>query len=238
MLTGGVAIRLHPFLKEARFVARPNRFVALMDRDGQETMVHVANSGRLGELLHPDNRMLLAPAAAGAARKTAFDLALVEFGGVLVSVDSRIPNSLLRESIEAGSLARFTGYDHLAGEVTVGDSRLDIVLSGEEGRCYIEAKSVTLVEGGVALFPDAPTERGRKHLGTLSRAAKEGDRAAVVFVIQRPDASSFAPNEEADPQFSRALREAAEAGVEVYAYRCNVDRRRIELSTSIPVRLD
>lgn len=208
-----------------------------MECDGRETMAHVANSGRLGELLSPDNRMSLAPAATSTTRKTAFDLALVEVDGVLVSVDSRMPNALLRESIEAGSLPDFGGYDYLAGEITVGDSRLDMVLSGEKGRCYIEAKSVTLVEDGVALFPDAPTERGRKHLGALVGATERGDRAAMVFVIQRPDARSFSPNEDADPRFASALRDATEAGVGVYAYRCDVDRHRIEVCARVPVRL-
>ena len=200
-------------------------------------MVHVANSGRLRELLRPDNRMLLAPAPAGTKRKTAYDLALVEFEGVLVSADSRLPNALLQEAIEAGSLSEFAGYDHLSREITFGDSRLDMLLSSEQGRCYIEAKSVTLVEAGTGLFPDAPTERGRKHLGSLVEAVKQGHRAAVVFVIQRPDARAFRPSEEADPDFCQRLLAAARLGVKVYAYRCRVDRQEIEIADAVPVQL-
>ena len=157
--------------------------------------------------------------------------------GVLVSVDSRLPNALLQEAIDAGSLPEFAGYDHLLREVTFSDSRLDMVLTSELGRCYIEAKSVTLVEAGTGLFPDAHTERGRKHMSTLVEAWKQGHRAAVVFVIQRPDAQEFSPNEAADPRFCRSLRNAAQLGVEVYAYRCRVSRQEIEIADAVPVRL-
>ena len=230
-------MKLHPHLEEATFVARQNRFAAVMRHDGEEKLVHIANSGRLKELLRPENPMLLAPAAQGRHRKTAYDLALVEVNGVLVSADARLPNALFREAIDAGRVPELAGYDSVAPEVTVGDSRLDFLLSGQSGPCYVEVKSVTLVENGVGLFPDAPTERGHKHILTLQKVVECGQRAAVVFIIQRPDAREFSPNTAADPKFCHALTNAACRGLGVYAYRCEVDRGRIELSDAVPVQL-
>lgn len=179
---------------------------------------------------------MIAPAP-GPNRKTAYDLALVRIGDIFVSADARLPNPLVQEAIEGGSLRDFTGYDTLRREVTLGHSRLDFLLTGTSGKCYLEVKSVTLVENGVALFPDAPTERGRKHLQSLIAARKDGNRAAVVFVVQRPDADSFSPYKEADRDFWRTLRRASRAGVEVHAYRCRVSRQEVEIDAPIPVEL-
>ena len=200
-------------------------------------MAHVANSGRLAELLHPANTVFLAPVAPAGHRKTHYDLALVEVGGVLVSADARLPNALVQEAVAAGRLPQFAGYSHLTREVALGESRIDLLLSGDSGLCYVETKSVTLVENGTALFPDSPTRRGRKHLVSLSGAIGEGHRAAVVFVVQRPDAETFVPNEEADPKFCETLREVARHGVEVYAYRCAVTLREVKIADAVPVRL-
>ena len=233
-------MRLHPGLVEAVFVSRLNRFAALMRCGRREVVVHVANSGRMRELLRPENPMFVAPAPpeALARRKTAYDLALVQVGDVLVSADARLPNALLREAIEAGRVPAFAGYDEARAEVTMGDSRVDLRLSGAPGTCYVEVKSVTLVERGVGLFPDAPTTRGRKHVLALrEEAVMRGSRAAVVFVIQRPDAEALSPNLPADPEFCDALQGAAEAGVEVYAFRCAVSRSEATLADEVPVRL-
>ena len=196
-------MKLHPHLEEATFVTRLNRFAAIMRRDGREIAVHVANSGRLEELLRPENRMLLAPAHNTSRRKTAYDLALVKVNDVLVSADARLPNALVREAIEADRIPQLSGYSAIAQEVALEDSRLDLLLSGRPGLCYAEVKSVTLVENGVGLFPDAPTERGRRHMASLASAVRRGHRAAVVFVIQRGDAVAFSTNRSADPLFSR-----------------------------------
>ena len=230
-------MKLHPQLQEARFVARPNRFTCLVTLDGREVVAHVANSGRIKELLRSEHPMYLAPAPAGSRRKTAYDLALVKADGVLVSANAHLPNALLREAIEVGRLPAFAGYDSLRPEVKFEDSRVDFLLSGRSGLCYIEAKSVTLVEDGVGLFPDAPTERGRRHVLTLCEAVRQGHRAAVVFVVQRPDADSLSPNCSADPEFCRALVHAGTCGVEVYAYRCQVSMTSIELADEIPVNM-
>jgi sugar fermentation stimulation protein A len=205
--------------------------------DGEPTMAHVANSGRLAELLHPDNTVFLAPVPPGRRRKTRYDLALVEVGGVLVSADARLPNTLVHEAVDDGRLTQLAGYTHVRREVPWAESRLDLLLTGDEGSFYVETKSVTLVENGTALFPDSPTERGRRHLVSLLSAIKSGHRAAVVFVVQRPDAEAFAPNEEADPVFCHTLREVSHGGVEIYAYGCNVSLREVEIADELPVRL-
>ena len=223
-------------LIEARFVRRLNRFAALANLDSGEVLVHVANSGRMRELFVEGRRVLLKPVA-GDHRKTAFDLALVDLGHTLSSADARLPNSLVHEAFRDGRLPQFDDYSSIRREVTYGESRLDIVLEGEGAVCFIETKSVTLVEQGTGLFPDAPTIRGIKHMVSLSRAAAEGHRAAVVFVVQRGDTWDFAPNDGADPKFGRALREAAGEGVEVYVYRCRVTTEEIVLADRLPVRL-
>ncbi len=230
-------MKLHPQLVEARFLTRLNRFAALVEWEGREVMAHVANSGRLRELLEPGRRLLLAPAS-GEHRKTRFDLALVDLDSTLVSADARLPNALVAEALERGDLPPFAGYPQMRREVTCGESRLDLALEGPGGRCYLETKSVTLVAaGGVARFPDAPTLRGVKHLRTLSQAVASGRRAAVVFVIQRNDARSLAPHDAADPEFGVALRAAYAAGVEIYAYRCRVSPEEIRLTDPLPVNL-
>ena len=192
-------MKLHPDLEEGHFIVRLNRFAALAEVAGREETVHVANSGRLRELLKPGRRLLLAPAP-GESRKTRYDLALVDLGHTMVSADARLPNALVAEALAAGRLEQFVEYPEVRREVTYGESRLDLALDGRSGRCYLETKSVTLVEdGGVALFPDAPTTRGVKHLHTLIEAAAEGYRAGAIFVVQRSDAACLSPHDESDP---------------------------------------
>ena len=216
----------------------PNHFAAIMRMGGgRKVTAHVANSGRLEELLTPENPMLMAKAPDGTGRKTEYDLVLVETDGVLVSADARLPNTLVREAVGDRRIPELSGYEDVASEVTFDDSR-DHLLSGRRGLCYVEVKSVTLVRDGAGLFPDAPTERGRKHVTALSKAVGEGHRAAVVFVIQRPDAEAFSPNWEADPRFCETLQAAARRGVEIYAYRCRVSQTRIAISDPVPVLLE
>jgi sugar fermentation stimulation protein A len=198
----------------------------------------------LTELFTPDRPVWLAPAA-NPNRKTAYDLKLVEYKSVLVSVDARLPNPLFAEALAAdrsrsgrhATLPEFA-YPTVKREVTYGHSRLDFRLSGPDGVCWVETKSVTLVEDGLALFPDAPTERGRKHLQTLIDIRQSGERAAVVFVVQRPDARRFAPHREADPAFAAALQDAVRAGVEVRAYICQVSLEEITIAKEIQMVLE
>lgn len=224
-----------PSLVSGRFINRDNRFRATVDVAGRRSWAHVPNSGRLGELLTPGRPIWLAPAA-DISRKTAFDLRLVEYDSVLVSVDARLPNPLFAEALAAGRLKEFD-YPEIAREVSHGASRLDFRLSGPAGTCWIETKSVTLVENGIAMFPDAPTARGRKHLLSLLDRYNAGERAAVVFVIQRPDAQSFSPHSSADPDFSATLIQVAMAGVEVRAYTCDVALGHIQLHKEVPAHL-
>ena len=230
-------MRFDSELADATFIRRLNRFAALVDKDGREVMVHVANTGRMRELLTPERPVLLRPAAKP-ERKTAFDLMLVDLGFALCSTDSRLPPRLVEEAFMEGRLEPFAGFQEARREVTFEESRFDLMLSGDEGICYVETKSVNLVEDCVALFPDAPTERGRKHLGTLVKAVEAGHRAAAFFVIQRPDAEAFRPHPTADPAFDEALRDARANGVEVYAYNCRVTRSEIAINHSIPVILE
>ena len=226
-----------PPLVEGRFIKRLNRFAALVDVDRKEYLAHVPNSGRMHELLVPGYRVLLAPAPASASRKTAYDLALVDIGDTLSSADARLPNKLLAEAIAEDRLPQFDGYPAVRPEQVFGESRLDFLLEGPGGSCYVETKSVTLVENGVGLFPDAPTLRGVKHLHSLMAAREAGHEAAVIFVIQRADADTFAPHDVADPLLGTTLREAVAAGVKTWAYRCRVDEQSIVLSDEVRVQL-
>jgi sugar fermentation stimulation protein A len=171
----------------------------------------------------------------GPRRKTPYDLKLVDYAGVWVSVDARLPNLLFAEAFRRGSLPGFAGYTHLQPEVRLDDSRIDFLLSGPAGRCWVETKSVTLVNEVIACFPDAPTERGRRHLHALIRAVERGDQAAVLFVVQRHDARAFGPHVEADPDLARTLRQASMTGVAVLARRCRVSEDEIVLDASIPL---
>lgn len=238
-----------PLLIRGEFVRRDNRFRAQVRVEGRTVAVHVANSGRLGELLMAGREVWLAPAdlQRNPHRRTAYDLALVEFEGRLVSVDARLPGRLVGQALGKGRLvvrpgsrqAGFEVYETVRSEARRGKSRLDFYLESSLGQppCWIEVKSVTLVQGGVARFPDAPTLRGQRHVRELMRAVQEGQRAAVIFVVQREDAERLAPHDVNDPDFGRALRQAARAGVELYAWRCRVRLDEVQLADAIPVQL-
>jgi sugar fermentation stimulation protein A len=224
-------------LISGRFARRDNRFRVTVEIDGEPVAAHLPNSGRLTELLTPGRPCWLEPAS-GPRRKTGFDLKLVEFAGVLVSVDARLPNPLLAEALEDNRLDPFRGHKGFEREVPLGRSRLDFRLDMPDGAMWIETKSVTLVERGLALFPDAPTIRGTRHVTELGDTVRDGGQAALVFVIQRPDARRFAPHDAADPAFAEAVRSAFETGVNVYAWTCQVDKRAIRITAQIPVDLD
>lgn len=223
------------------FIHRDNRFRVQVKVKGQIEPAHLPNSGRLEELLVPGRRVWLAPADLGRnpKRRTAYDLALVEYAGRLVSVDARLPGHLIAEALRQDRLTGFQGYTEMQREVRLGASRLDFRLQAqaEKPACWIEVKSVTLVEEGTARFPDAPTLRGQRHLNELTHVIDKGERAAVVFVVQRDDAQRFAPHDEADPDFGQLLRQATRTGVEIHAWRCRVTRKSIRLVEPIPVVL-
>jgi sugar fermentation stimulation protein A len=222
-------------LVQGRLALRENRFRARVLLADEPVAAHVPNSGRLRELLVPDARVWLAPAARP-GRRTAYDLALVEHAGRLVSVDARLPNALFGEALAADWQACGRVLQ-VQREAPLGSSRLDYCLTGTAGRCWVEVKSVTLVRDGVAMFPDAPTARGVRHVRELQAAVAAGEAAAVVFVVQRDDAHAFRPYAENDPAFATALTQAAAAGVQVRAYRCRVATTGVWLDSEIPVLL-
>lgn len=222
-------------LLAGKFVSRENRFLAIVDVDGKQLPAHVPSSGRMRELLVPGATVWV-NSKAGKGRKTAYELSLVLYNDVLVSIDARLPNELVRIALQEGLLRDFAVYSHFRQEYTFESSRCDFFLPGNPP-CLLEVKSVTLVEGGQALFPDAPTERGRKHLHDLMVAVQKELRAAVVFIIQREDACCFSPNDKTDPEFGQLLRLAAQRGVEIKALKCNVKLTGVTIGQEIPVRL-
>jgi len=222
-------------LVPATFKARPNRFLGEVEINGSPALCFIPNPGRMEELLRTGARVYLLEKSSE-HRKTRYDLVLVDLGGTLVSADSRAPNRVVAEAVEAGLLPEFRGLRIEKREPVFTDSRLDFRLAGASGQLLLEVKSCTLVEAGVGLFPDAPTERGRRHLHALIKASETG-RAAVLFLIQRADARAFQPNEGTDPRFAEALREAAERGVEIYAYNSKVTLRGVSINRRVPVEL-
>ena len=220
------------------FVSRPNRFIAVVEIDGNEERVHVKNTGRCAELLVPGNVVYLEKSAA-AGRKTAYDLIAVEKktseGTRLVNMDSMAPNRMAREWLEAGGLG---ALENLRAEVTIGDSRFDFSAEQAGRRVVIEVKGCTLEENGVARFPDAPTERGVKHLRGLMELSKQGCRCAVLIVIQMKGVRVFQPNWRTHPAFGQALIEAREAGVEIIALDCRVVPGEVWIDAPVPVDLE
>ncbi|MFO7918118.1 MAG: DNA/RNA nuclease SfsA [Anaerolineae bacterium] len=229
-INGGI-LKLPPLLRGA-FVTRHNRFLATVSVDGQEVKTHVPSPGRMYELLTPERDVWITRVDKP-TRKTSYDLVLVRHNSQLVSVDSRLPNALFREALD-DDLPLGAGYDVVEQEVIRDHSRLDFCLRGSEGTLWVEVKSVNLVEDGLALFPDAPTARGRRHLETLAAIAASGDRAAAAFVVQRSDAVAFAPHEEMDPAFADILYRVARSGVTVRAYTCHVELEEIRIAGRIP----
>ena len=215
------------------FLARPNRFIAHVKIGGKEEVCHVKNTGRCKELL-PAGAKVWCQQFDNPNRKTKFDLITVQKGERLINMDSQAPNQAAKEWLEAGGLGEISG---LKGEYTHGDSRFDFSFLKEGKRCFLEVKGVTLENDGVCAFPDAPTERGVKHLRGLTRLAKEGYGAYVLFVIQMADVVYLHPNDTTDPAFGNALREAAEAGVEVMAVDCAVTPGTMVIQNPVEVRL-
>ena len=209
-----------------RFCTRPNRFVAHVELKGQEEICHVKNTGRCRELLVPGARVYL-ERGRNPGRRTAWDLIAVEKDGRLINMDAQAPNRVFAEWARER-------YADVHPEVRYGQSRLDFCLDGQH---FVEVKGVTLEQDGRCRFPDAPTERGTRHLHELIRAVEEGYRATAFFVIQMADAEDFSPNDETDPAFGVALRQAAEAGVEIAAWCCRVTPGSIALDRPVPVRL-
>ena len=221
-------------VREARFLSRPNRFIAHVELDGEEEVVHVKNTGRCRELLIPGARVWLEEGK-NPDRKTRWDLIAVLKGNRLINMDSQVPNQVAREWLEAGGL--FLRADRIQPEYTYGNSRFDLYAEAEGRKILMEVKGVTLEEEGVVRFPDAPSQRAVKHLEDLVRAREEGYETYVFFVIQMKDVKYFTPNRETHPEFAQALERAAAAGVKILAYDCRVEPDRLEAADPVPVVL-
>jgi len=219
------------------FLERRNRFEATVSINGQEVNAHVPNSGRLKELLMHGAGIILRHYD-DPGRKTEYGLLMVEKDGIWVSIDSaNAPNRLVEEALRNRYLERFNGYDLYKREVKWGKSRFDFGFGKDEMIYYLEVKGVTLVESGIARFPDAPTSRGVKHLRELTELKLEGIGAGVIFIIQREDPHCFEPNDSTDPYFGEALRTAFAAGVDMWAYSCRVKPDSIRIMGQIPIRI-
>ena len=204
-------------ITKGTFLDRPNRFIAHVELDGHRETVHVKNTGRCRELLLPGAEVwLTAPGTEG--RKTKYDLVTVrKENGMLVNVDSQAPNAVVREWLER------QGYDVIIPEYTYGDSRIDFYLERGMEKTLMEVKGCTLEINGIGYFPDAPTDRGVKHLRELARAVKNGYRTVIAFAIQMDGITEVKPNIQTHPEFGTAMQEAAEAGAEILFLPCHVE---------------
>lgn len=218
------------------FRSRPNRFVAMCEVEGQTYRCHVKNTGRCRELLIPGVQVYLQDRR-GEGGSTDFSLIAVKKGDQIVNIDSQAPNAVVKEALLSGSLV-LPGYedpDFVRGEYTFGDSRLDFYIEKDGRKGLVEVKGVTLEVEGAALFPDAPTQRGIKHLNELAKA--EGYDRFVIFVIQMKGVALFSPNNATHPQFGQSLKDAQTAGVTVLAFDCDVTEDSLILDSPIPVVL-
>lgn len=215
------------------FRDRPNRFIAHVELDGKLETVHVKNTGRCRELLVPGAKVWC-QRSENPARKTKFDLICVEKGPYLINMDSQAPNKAVQEWLLGGGLGEI---QDLRPETIHGDSRFDFAFRKGDKQCYLEVKGVTLEDGGICAFPDAPTERGAKHLRGLQRAVTEGCVCYALFVIQMRPVLYLHPNDATDPAFGKALREAAAGGVHILAVDCQVTPNSMTVGQTVEVRL-
>ena len=221
-------------IQKAIFLRRPNRFIAHIEVYGREEVCHVKNTGRCRELL-TDRATIYVQHHDDSKRKTKYSLIAVEKGKLLVNMDSQAPNKVVGEWLLQQE--PFGKVKLLKPECTYGSSRFDFYLETEAEKFFIEVKGVTLEEDGVVRFPDAPTERGVKHLQELCACKEAGYKAAVIFVVQMEGMKHFEPNDKTHPQFGEVLRQAQSAGVEVLAYECKVTPDSLVIDKAIPVKL-
>jgi sugar fermentation stimulation protein A len=218
-------------IKQGYFLARPNRFIAHVELDGQVEVCHVKNTGRCRELLTP-RAVVYVECHDDPKRKTKYSLIAVEKGGLLINMDSQAPNKVVGEWLQGGGLV--PDITLLKPECKHGTSRFDFYVETPQQKLFIEVKGVTLEENGIAMFPDAPTERGVKHLDELAQAVREGYTAAVIFVIQMRGVNCFMPNRRTHAAFAEALLRAQQAGVQVLAYDCKVTPDSLVLGEPVP----
>lgn len=230
---------------EGKFESRPNRFVASVDIGGKKELSHVKNTGRCRELLIPGVKLYLQDHSENmGTRKLKYSLIGVEKvndgRALIINMDSQAPNKVVKEAIERGTigLKDMAEPEYIKSEASYGDSRLDFYVKDKKGQeAYLEVKGVTLEEDGVARFPDAPTQRGIKHLEELIKIRKTGKKAFIIFIIQMKQTVRFEPNDRTHKAFGDALRRAAACGVGVLAYDCKVTEDSIICDQKIPVKL-
>ncbi len=228
-----------PPLIRGTLLRRYKRFLAdVRLENGRTVTAHCPNTGSMKGCAEAGRCVYLSKAD-NPKRKYPYTWELIRMPGSLVGVNTNTPNRLVYESLRAGAVPELAGYGSLRREVSVAKgTRIDIAMEdGSQGRCYIEVKNCTWVEDGVALFPDAATERGQRHLAELQRLVEQGCRCAMFYLIQRTDAESFAPAIGIDPEYGRRLAAAAAAGVEVFAYDVRIDLSGIRLNRSLPARI-
>lgn len=223
---------------EALFIKRHNRFIAEIMVNGERHLTHVPNTGRMKELLYEGARVIVRRVN-NPDRKTQFDLLMVyKKDDTLVAIDSKLPNRLLHKVFVEGDIPEFAEYNHVRPEVTYGKSKFDFSLSNKSSNALIEAKCVTLVkDNGVASFPDAPTERGTRHILELIEAKRQGIEAAVFFIIQREDSLTFTPNLEMDKAFYNAMVMAISEDVSFFAYNCIVTKDYVQLKNRLIITI-
>ncbi|MBQ9936087.1 MAG: DNA/RNA nuclease SfsA [Lachnospiraceae bacterium] len=226
-------------IEEGKFISRPNRFIAHVEIDGQEHVVHVKNTGRCRELLQSGATVYLEKSD-NPARKTLYDLVSVVKGHRIVNMDSQLPNVLVEEWLRESENAReiFGDISFIKREKTYGKSRFDLYVESGDRKIFIEIKGVTLEKDNVVSFPDAPTERGIKHLNELVDALEDGYEAYVFFVIQMEGVDYFTPAWDKHKEFGDALVNAAEKGVKVLAYDCRVSRDEVRINVPVKVELN
>ena len=214
------------------FLERPNRFIAICEIDGKQETCHVKNTGRCRELLVKGATVYLEKSS-NPNRKTQYDLVCVEKNNKLINMDSQIPNYVVTESLDK----IFNDITYVKQEYKYGNSRFDIYVETKTDKIFVEVKGVTLEDNGVVSFPDAPTERGVKHLKELQKAVSEGFRACVVFLVQMQDVKYFEPNYETHPEFASELKKAYENGVEIFVYDSVVTPNEIKLNKSVKIKM-
>jgi len=221
-------------IQKARFLNRPNRFIAHIDIDGKTEVCHVKNTGRCKELL-TENATVFVQKSDNPNRKTKYDLISVLKGEKLINMDSQIPNKVFGEWAQNSGF--FGEIKLLKAEKTFENSRFDFYIETDNDKIFVEVKGVTLEQDGVVMFPDAPTERGVKHINELCRCIDNGYKAYIFFIIQMDNVKYFTPNRKTHPQFAEALKAAAEKGVGVYALDCKVSENSIAADKFVEVRL-
>lgn len=226
-------------LIKAKFISRPNRFITIIDINGEKHRSHLADPGRLKELLFPGVELLVREIKNIKKRKTKFSTIMVRFKGQLISLVSTLPNQFVKDELIKQRLPFFQKFNLVRPEVTIGKHRFDFLLKDEEGEDFVlEVKSVTLVKNEIAMFPDSVTLRGKNHVQALKELVKKNQKTGVLFVCQRPDATSFQPMWQRDDKFCYALHEAHKFGVKMWCITLSISENGIKYNKEIPIYLD